>query len=178
MEIKIGKTVSGVKITALETRKTIAGQNRRYAQFHCGCGAHYWTLLSVVAKAATGTSKRSHSLRCLDCQAKSEQANAKKRIAAAEEAPVVRDSRVPQVSAEIYRQLQRLPEIEKRIADRIIYAHVRACLLNDSPVENADRLFIEAMDIAKQEARCAPPVETRASEPFWRYDLYISPRTD
>ena len=181
MKITVGKIIKGVKILALEIRKTRAGQSRNYVQFRCACGEGHWTLLSVVTRATTGTKGRRHTLRCAACQEQQQRKCEKKdadEMQAKPEPSTTTVPGVPQVCAEVYGRFMRLAGAEKIIADRIIYAHVRACLLNGSPVENADRLFIEAMDIAKQEARSTPPVETRANEPFWRYDIYVSPRID
>lgn len=68
-------------------------------------------------------------------------------------------------------------EIRAKV-DKVIRTHVEACMKNGSPVENLDRLFIEAVEVVKLEERLQEPKIDFAikSEPFRRYDQYSSPR--
>ncbi|MCI0339272.1 MAG: hypothetical protein L0226_17000 [Acidobacteria bacterium] len=68
-------------------------------------------------------------------------------------------------------------EIRAKV-DKVIRTHVEACMKNGSPVENLDRLFIEAVEVVKLEERLQEPkMDFRInSEPFRRYDQYSSPR--
>src|SRR5262245_65147497 len=62
--------------------------------------------------------------------------------------------------------------------DRVVRTHVQACMKTGSPVENFDRVLIEAVEIVKLEER-APETRLEYSaewEPHRHYDQYISPR--
>jgi hypothetical protein len=62
--------------------------------------------------------------------------------------------------------------------DKVIRTHVAACMKTGSPIENLDRLFIEAVEIVKLEER-APETRLEYSaewEPYRHYDQYSSPR--
>lgn len=62
--------------------------------------------------------------------------------------------------------------------DKVIRTHVAACMRTGSPIENLDRLFIEAVEIVRLEER-APETRLEYSsewEPYRHYDQYSSPR--
>jgi len=72
---------------------------------------------------------------------------------------------------------QLTPAIRVKV-DKVIRTHVAACMKTGSPIENLDRLFIEAVEIVRLEERCP---ETRYEfnpewEPYRHYDQYSSPR--
>ncbi len=72
---------------------------------------------------------------------------------------------------------QLTPSIKVKV-DKVIRTHVAACMRTGSPIENLDRLFIEAVEIVKLEER-APETRLEYSaewEPYRHYDQYSSPR--
>ncbi|MGH9837676.1 MAG: hypothetical protein ACREEM_02705 [Blastocatellia bacterium] len=82
------------------------------------------------------------------------------------------------ISEQTLRMINQLPPDTKTKVDKVVRTHVQACMKTGSPVENFDRLLIEAVEIVKLEERNP---ETRLEysaewEPFRHYDQYISPR--
>ncbi len=82
------------------------------------------------------------------------------------------------ISEQTLRMINQLPPDTKIKVDKVVRTHVQACMKTGSPVENFDRLLIEAVEIVKLEERNP---ETRLEysaewEPFRHYDQYISPR--
>jgi hypothetical protein len=82
------------------------------------------------------------------------------------------------ISEQTIRMINQLPPDTKIKVDKVVRTHVQACMKTGSPVENFDRLLIEAVEIVKLEERNP---ETRLEysaewEPFRHYDQYISPR--
>lgn len=69
-------------------------------------------------------------------------------------------------------------------AQAIVRRHTEACQRMNVPIENLDRLFAEAMEMAKLEARHSKRVSAKSLqpvapyEPFRQYDQYLSPRAD
>ena len=82
------------------------------------------------------------------------------------------------ISEQTLKMINQLPQDTRLKVDQVIRTHVAACRKTGSPIENLDRLFIEAVEIVKLEERCP---ETRLEysaewEPFRRYEQYASPR--
>jgi hypothetical protein len=82
------------------------------------------------------------------------------------------------ISEQTLKMINQLPQDTRVKVDQVIRTHVAACRRTGSPIENLDRLFIEAVEIVKLEERCP---ETRLEyssewEPFRRYEQYASPR--
>lgn len=82
------------------------------------------------------------------------------------------------LSDQTIKLINQLPQDTRAKVDQIIRTHLAACLKNGSPVENMERLFIEAVEVVKLEERSP---ETRMEfdpnwEPFRHYDQYSSPR--
>jgi hypothetical protein len=82
------------------------------------------------------------------------------------------------ISDQTLKMINQLPQATRTKVDQVIRTHVAACRKTGSPIENLDRLFIEAVEIVKLEERCP---ETRFEfssewEPLRRYDQYLSPR--
>jgi hypothetical protein len=89
-----------------------------------------------------------------------------------------KEKRIMKVSEQTLRMINQLPSDTRVKVDQVIRTHVAACRRTGSPIENLDRLFIEAVEIVKLEERCP---ETRLEyspewEPLRRYDQYLSPR--
>lgn len=82
------------------------------------------------------------------------------------------------ISDQTLKMINQLPQATRAKVDQIIRTHVAACRRTGSPIENLDRLFIEAVEIVKLEER-RPETKLEYSsewEPFRRYDQYLSPR--
>ncbi len=82
------------------------------------------------------------------------------------------------ISDQTLKMINQLPQATRVKVDQVIRTHVAACRKTGSPIENLDRLFIEAVEIVRLEERCP---ETRLEysaewEPFRRYEQYASPR--
>lgn len=177
MQIKAGDRIAGVEILWVGHLLTPAGQRRQYVRFTCGCGQPTQTMHTVALKARAGRAY----LRCLTCQDAGNYAQTKK--PKAESKPIV--PKAPPVSkmggkvaATTLAALNALPSPVRAIADGIIRRHVQACFQLNVPVENFDRVVIEAIEEAKADARNAPSVVASAlrAEPFRRYSQYTSPK--
>jgi len=82
------------------------------------------------------------------------------------------------ISEQTLKMINQLPRDMRTKVDRVVRTHVQACMKTGSPVENFDRLLIEAVEIVKLEER-APETRLEYSaewEPHRHYDQYISPR--
>jgi hypothetical protein len=82
------------------------------------------------------------------------------------------------ISEQTLKMINQLPRDMRSKVDRVVRTHVQACMKTGSPVENFDRLLIEAVEIVKLEER-APETRLEYSaewEPHRHYDQYISPR--
>jgi hypothetical protein len=82
------------------------------------------------------------------------------------------------ISEQTIKMINQLPPDTRIKVDKVVRTHVLACMKTGSPVENFDRLLIEAVEIVKLEERSP---ETRLDyssewEPYRHYDQYISPR--
>jgi hypothetical protein len=82
-------------------------------------------------------------------------------------------------SADVLRALEALTPEQRDRVEAIVRAHVRACFRNGFPPESMDRVFIEAIEIEKLEAR-EPKAQAvkRDFEPARRYTQYISPKSE
>ena len=72
------------------------------------------------------------------------------------------------------RALARMDTTQRDQVHAIVRDHVTACLNLGAPLENLDRVYIEAMEIARMEL--PEEAATQAYEPFRRYEQYQSPR--
>jgi hypothetical protein len=82
------------------------------------------------------------------------------------------------LSDQTIRMINQLPQEMRDKVDQVIRTHVTACVKNGSPVENLDRLLIEAVEVVKLEERF-PEMKIEYLpdwEPYRRYDQYSSPR--
>jgi hypothetical protein len=82
------------------------------------------------------------------------------------------------ISEQTLKMINQLPREMRTKVDRVVRTHVQACMKTGSPVENIDRLLIEAVEIVKLEER-SPETRLEYSaewEPYRHYDQYISPR--
>ncbi len=82
------------------------------------------------------------------------------------------------LSDQTLRMINQLPKDVRAKVDGVIRTHVSACLKNGSPVENLDRLFIEAVEVIRMEEKFPEPKMDylHEVEPFRRYEQYSSPR--
>ncbi|MGE0103331.1 MAG: hypothetical protein AB7H86_13970 [Blastocatellales bacterium] len=82
------------------------------------------------------------------------------------------------LSDQTIKLINQLPQDTRAKVDQIIRTHLAACLKNGSPVENLERLFIEAVEVVKLEERA--PETIMEFDPTWEplrhYDQYSSPR--
>lgn len=178
--IKVGDKIAGVEILWVDHLLTPAGQRRQYVRFTCACGQLTQTMHTVALKARAGRAY----LRCVMCQDAGNYAQTKKPGAKKSEAELPTPKLEPvsrtggKVAALTLAALNGLSPQARVIADAIIRRHIQACLRLGVPVENLDRVVIEAVEEAKTEARHTPTVTASVSrsEPFRRYDQYSSPR--
>jgi len=82
------------------------------------------------------------------------------------------------ISEQTIKMINQLPPDTRVKVDKVVRTHVAACIKTGSPVENFDRLLIEAVEIVRLEER-SPETRLEYSpewEPFRHYDQYSSPR--
>lgn len=82
------------------------------------------------------------------------------------------------ISDQTLKMISQLPPNTRTKVDKVIRTHVAACMKTGSPIENLDRLFIEAVEIVKLEER-VPEMRYEFIadvEPYRHYDQYSSPR--
>ena len=82
------------------------------------------------------------------------------------------------ISDQTLKMINQLSPDTRSKVDKVVRTHVQACLRTGSPVENFDRLLIEAVEIVRLEER-VPEMRLEYSaewEPYRHYDQYISPR--
>ena len=88
-------------------------------------------------------------------------------------------NQLPKLSDQTVRLISQLPESTRDEVTKVVKTHLAACLRYGSPLESLDRLFIEAVEIVKLEAR-VPEIRMTFTphnfEPARHYDQYISPR--
>lgn len=77
--------------------------------------------------------------------------------------------------AQTLRALDALPLRVRQIAERSIREHLGACIRSGIPVDDLNRVYIEAIEVAKLEAKM-PTVLAAPSEPFCRYGQYAAPK--
>jgi hypothetical protein len=86
---------------------------------------------------------------------------------------------IPKLSVQTVKLINQLPDKTRAQVDKIVKTHIAICMRYGSPVESLDRLFIEAVEIARLEAN-VPEMRTDFThggyEPTRHYDQYISPR--
>lgn len=84
------------------------------------------------------------------------------------------------ISETTLKALNKLPISQRKKTDEIVQRHVRACFDLGIKPENLDRVYIEAMEEAKLAARNPERYAdtVQGYEPFWRFGVYVSPRTD
>lgn len=92
--------------------------------------------------------------------------------------PVPAESNTRALPNIIRRQYEALTPEERAAANRIIKAHFKACDKFGMAVENLDRVFLEAIEVARLEA--AEPAAERYSshEPARHYEQYTTPLAD
>jgi hypothetical protein len=82
-------------------------------------------------------------------------------------------------SADVLRALEALTPEQRTRVEKIVRDHVRACYRNGFQPESMDRVFIEAIEVERLEAR-----EPRATavkrdfEPARRYTQYVAPKSE
>jgi hypothetical protein len=82
------------------------------------------------------------------------------------------------ISDQTMRMINQLPQETRTRVDQVIRRHIAACLKNGSPVENLDRILIEAVEVTKLEERLREEKVEEAPdwEPYRKYEQYSSPR--
>lgn len=83
------------------------------------------------------------------------------------------------ISSDILKLINKLSDEERAKVDKVVKRHVAACFRNGFPPENMDRVYIEAVEIIKLQAKFPEPEvvqEERNWEPFRRYEQYVSPK--
>jgi hypothetical protein len=87
------------------------------------------------------------------------------------------------ISASIMRTIEELSEDEKVKVDAIIRAHIEACRANGLEPENLERIYIEAIEIVKLEAKNPPPEGVISEEEYkeamltsTHYSVYQPPK--
>lgn len=124
----------------------------------------------VVGKIkALRAMERTHGIRCDGCH------RATKKV---EVSPSKR-SVSGKIPMQTLQALDALPVRVQEIARRAIREHLAACLRARITVEDLNRVYVEAIEVAKLEAEAPVRVATGTSaEPFRQYGQYISPRAD
>lgn len=83
------------------------------------------------------------------------------------------------LSAQTLKLINELTPEMRRKVEKLVRRHLSACLRQGSPVENFDRVYIEAIEVVELEDRFpeTPAFEAPPSwEPVRRYEQYVSPR--
>lgn len=168
MEIKKGQLIQGVKITWTGIIKTATNRNQRGIKFLCGCGKTWETLLAVATKAVNGNAK----LHCRDCQ---EAAKNKDHVKpSSEDEPSVNATYKSGLAPQVVRLFQRQTETVRTAVEADIRRRLRLQIEYGTPKEDINRLFIEAIELARkgrlEEAERPPYMAER------RYGQYTSPR--
>jgi hypothetical protein len=92
--------------------------------------------------------------------------------------PGLPGGKAARLSAQTLKTLSELaPESRDRV-EKLVRTHIEACLRNGSPLENIERVYSEAIEVAAIESRHpeAKGDYLRDWEPARRYDQYFSPR--
>lgn len=82
------------------------------------------------------------------------------------------------ISEQTIKMINQLPTETRTKVDKVVRTHVAACMKTGSPVENFDRLLIEAVEIVRLEERF-PEMRLDYNgewEPYRQYEQYTSPR--
>jgi hypothetical protein len=89
------------------------------------------------------------------------------------------------ISPSAMRALQELSEDEKIKVDAIVRAHIEACRANGLEPENLERVYTEAIEIVKLEAKNPPPEDAISEEEYkeamltsTHYSVYQPPREE
>lgn len=126
------------------------------------------------AKQSTITAlERYGKVRCPACRKKAEIAKKAARVIAAREAANPKDDFG--VSDQTLRTISKQPEAIRLAAARIVRDYLRACLSAESPMDDLNRIWIEAVDVAQCEAKETPAAIPPPDEPFRRYHQCQSP---
>lgn len=81
------------------------------------------------------------------------------------------------VSSDTLRKVNSLKDEKRAKVIEIVKRHLRACAKNGCPLENLDRVYLEAMEVAEMETKFPEPEKKFFRE--WEarhYDQYISPK--
>jgi hypothetical protein len=82
-------------------------------------------------------------------------------------------------SADVLRALEALTQDQRDRVDKIVREHVRACHRNGFQPETMDRVWIEAIEVERLEARePKASVVKRDFEPARRYTQYTAPKSE
>lgn len=88
------------------------------------------------------------------------------------------ETQLPKLSDQTVKLISKLSDDTREQVTKVVKTHLAACARNGSPIESLDRLFIEAVEIVKLEARV--PEMRYEFNPHWeparRYEQYVSPR--
>lgn len=90
---------------------------------------------------------------------------------------------IPKLSDQAVKLICNLNDDERELVNQKLRTHFAACLRNGAPIENVDRLVIEAVEVMRLEAREPQPaldVEMAGMRgwPAYSYPQYVSPRGD
>lgn len=152
-----GETIAGKKILSVTFRLTNTGRNEKRYGFRCDCGGRFETTEHVVTRAKTGSAL----LRCKPCQDKAELAGNCKAPAVALPEPARKRPRfrpvrelahlpeLREATNKLIRDLAKTPDVLAAVSVEV-KAHLDACLSNGSPIENLDRVWIEAAELVKR----------------------------
>lgn len=78
----------------------------------------------------------------------------------------------------VRRILDALPPEKQRRVNAIVNRHLRACDSQDVPLENLERIYIEAVEVATidEKIASAPTATDHYYEPVRRYEQYLPPK--
>ncbi len=82
------------------------------------------------------------------------------------------------VSNDTLRKVNSLQDKKRAKVISIVRRHLKACEKNGCPLENLDRVYLEAIEVAEMEMKFPETEKTKFQswEPARHYDQYVSPK--
>lgn len=82
------------------------------------------------------------------------------------------------LSDAVLKSLSGLDDATRERATKMVKTHIAACLRHGAPIENLERVFVEAIDLVKREPAEEPValIDPVMYEPARIYHAYVSPR--
>lgn len=168
-----GAKLETAKILDRKIVTDLSGRQRLMLTIHCqgdGCGVPFTGRVNAFRRSEA----LNYKLLCPDCL-RHRQHRRKPSAGVVEADTQYTGSKMADATI---RLLEKLTPEMRTAADKIIKAHFKACDKFGMPVENLDRVFLEAIEVAQLEA--AEPAAERYSshEPARHYEQYTTPLAD